>query len=127
MWGAIIGGIKELGSLWLKTKKAKAESQIAYNQQLAKTEADWDTYALQQAQYSWKDELIMMIWYAPLVVAWFEPERADKWVAWVADLPLFYQVGMFGIMAASFGLRWYFKQQNFKLPAKIKEQANANT
>ena len=115
MWLSVIGGIKELGSLWLKSKKAKAEAEIAFRMKLAQTEADWDVIAQQQAQYSWKDELITVIWFAPLVVVWFEPERATAWVQWVAELPYFYQFGMFGIMAASFGLRWYFKQQSFKI------------
>ena len=122
MWLSIISGIKTLGSLWLKQKQAKAEAEIAFRQQLAKTEADWDVIAQQQAQYSWKDEAITIIWYSPLVVAWFEPERAQSWVDWVAQLPYFYQFGMFGIMAASFGLRWYFKQQNFKVSSKKADQ-----
>ena len=119
MIASIISGIKELGSLWLSTKKAKAEAEIAFRHNLAQTEADWDTVAQQQAQYSWKDELITIIWFSPLIVAWFEPERANLWVDWVANLPYFYQFGIFGIMAASFGLRWYFKQQSFNV-SKIK-------
>lgn len=115
IWTALLSGIKELGSLWLQQKKAKAEAEIAFRQSLAKAEADWDNIALQQAQYSWKDELITFVWFSPLVVAWFYPERAESWVKWVGSLPFFYQMGIFGIMAASFGLRWYFKQQNFKV------------
>lgn len=111
----IIDGVVALAKLWFSTKKAKAEAEIAFRNKLAQAEADWDTVAQQQAQYSWKDELITVIWFSPLVVAWFEPERAQAWVDWVARLPYFYQFGMFGIMAASFGLRWYFKQQNFKV------------
>ena len=117
MWLSIISGVKELGSIWLKSRKAKAEAEIAFQNKLAQTEADWDVVAQQQAQYSWKDELITIIWYSPLVVAWFEPEKAMEWVEWVSKLPYFYQFGMFGIMAASFGLRWYFKQQSFKVKA----------
>ena len=115
MWLSIISGVKELGSIWLKSRKAKAEAEIAFQNKLAQTEADWDVVAQQQAQYSWKDELITIIWYSPLVVAWFEPEKAMEWVEWVSKLPYFYQFGMFGIMAASFGLRWYFKQQSFRV------------
>lgn len=115
IWSSIVLGIKELGALWLKKKKATAEAEIAFRNSLAKSEADWDVIAQQQAQYSWKDELITLIWFAPLVVAWFEPEEATRWVEWVSKLPYFYQFGMFGIMAASFGLRWYFKRENFKL------------
>lgn len=111
MWSSIILGLKELGSLWLKSHSAKVDADIALRRKRAESEVDWDTAAQLQAQYSWKDELITIIWFSPLVVAWFYPERARKWVDWVADLPHFYQIGMFGIIAASFGLRWFFKQQ----------------
>lgn len=121
MWLSIFSGLKTLCSLWLKQKQAKAEAEIAFRMKLAQAEADWDVIAQQQAQYSWKDELITIVWFSPLVMAWFEPERASAWVTWVAELPYFYQFGMFGIMAASFGLRWYFKQQSFKVS---KEKAN---
>jgi hypothetical protein len=122
MWLSILNGVKTLGSLWLRQKQAKAEAEINFRHKLAEIEADWDVVAQQQAQYSWKDELITIIWFAPLVVAWFEPERAGQWVNWVGELPYFYQFGMFGIMAASFGLRWYFKQQSFKISDKKASQ-----
>jgi hypothetical protein len=115
MWVAVISAVKELGSLWMMKKKAKAEAEITFQNNIAQHAADWDTVAQQQAQYSWKDELITVIWFSPLIVAWFEPERATEWVDWVGKLPYFYQFGIFGIMAASFGLRWYFKQQSFKI------------
>lgn len=115
MWSLVIGGIKELGGLWLKTKKAKAEAEIAFRNKLAQTEADWDTVAQQQAQYSWKDEFITFIWFSPLVMAWFDQERATAWVAWLEEMPEWWWFGCFGIMAATFGLRWYFKQQKFNV------------
>jgi hypothetical protein len=124
MWLSIIGGIKELGSLWLKGRKAKAEAEIAFRNKLAQTEADWDNIAQQQAQYSWKDEFITIIWFSPMVVAWFDPERASEWVTWVSKLPYFYQFGMFGIIAASFGLRWYFKQQSFTISKEKAQKQN---
>ncbi len=115
MWQALGIALKELGALWLKQRRAKAYAEISFQKQLAQAEADWDMVALQQSQYSWKDELIAIVWYSPLIVAWFDIQRANDWVAWVSELPLFYQVGMFGIMAAAFGLRWYFKREDFKV------------
>lgn len=115
MWGSVFKGLTNLCGLWFKTKQAKALAEIKFRQKLAESEADWDLVAQQQAANSWKDELITIVWFSPLIVAWFEPERADHWVQWVGDLPPFYQFGMFGIISASFGLRWFFKQQGFKL------------
>lgn len=118
MWGTVISAIGGLFKSWLETKKAKHEAEIQMHMQLAKAEADWDLVAQRQAQYSWKDEFITFVWFAPLIVAWFEPEKAKQWVLFVSELPYWYQFGMFGIIAASFGLRWYFKQQGFKIDGK---------
>lgn len=113
MWGLIIGGLTELAKGWFETKRAKQKAEAEYHAAALKGEQDYDLEAMKQARYSWKDELITLVWFAPLVVAWFEPAKAQAWIAFVAALPLFYQIGMFGIMAATFGLRWYFKRQNF--------------
>lgn len=118
MWSLVIGGITELARAWFDKKTKQQEAEAAYNMKAITGEQDWDMEAMRQARYSWKDELITIIWFAPLVVAWFDPDMAMAWVAFVSELPFWYQVGMFGIMAASFGLRWYFKQQAFKIPSK---------
>jgi hypothetical protein len=115
MWSAIISAVSTVFKGWVDVKKSKQEAEAAYHRQALKGEQDWDIKAMEAAKYSWKDELITLIWFAPLVVAWFDPDRAMKWIQFVSELPLFYQIGMFGIMAASFGLRWFFKQQGLKL------------
>ena len=120
MWTTIISGITTLVSTWFQTKKAKQEAEAEYHRKALQGEQDWDLEALRQARYSWKDELITIVWFAPLIIAWFDQERAMKWIDFVQELPFWYQIGMFGIMAASFGLRWYFKQQAFKVPENKK-------
>lgn len=114
-WITALGG---LFTSWIDAKKEKHKAEAALHMKLAQTEADWDLAAQRQAQYSWKDEFITFVWFAPLIVAWFDPEKAQDWVDFVTQLPVWYQFGMFGIIAASFGLRWYFKQQNFKVGGK---------
>jgi hypothetical protein len=115
MWSLIAGGIAEIFKSWVDLKKSKNQAESAYMQSLAKGEQDWDLEAQRASRYSWKDEFITIIWFAPLIMAWFDEERATKWVDFVSALPVWYQFGMFGIIAASFGLRWYFKAQNFKV------------
>lgn len=115
MWSVLINGAVELVNSWFETKKAKQQAEVKMHQQLANIEADWDLVAQQQAQYSLKDEFLTIVWCAPLIIAWFEPEKAQAWVDFVTELPMWYQFGLFGILSASFGLRWYFKQQNFKV------------
>lgn len=115
MWSAIINGVTGLVGQWFETKKAKQQAEAEYHRQALRGEQNWDLEAMKQARYSWKDEFITFVWFAPLVVAWFDPDKAMEWVQFVSELPYFYQVGMFGIIAASFGLRWFFKQQAFKV------------
>lgn len=118
MWPTIIGGLKSLAESWFETRKAKQEAEVSFQKQLANAEASWDIVALRMSQFSLKDEFITIIWYAPLVVAWFNPDKAMEWVTFVSQLPVFYQVGMFGIMSASFGLRWYFKRNGILVSRK---------
>lgn len=115
MWSVITQGISSVFTSWIDLKKSKNEAEASYNRQALTGEQDWDLEAQRQARYSWKDEFITIIWFAPLIAAWFDEDKAMRWVAFVAELPYWYQFGMFGIIAASFGLRWYFKQQGFKV------------
>ena len=115
MWSTVVSAVGTLFGGWVDLKKAKSEAEAQKHLSLAKLEADWDMEALRQSQYSWKDEFITIIWFAPFIVAWFDQERAMQWIDFVSGMPTWYQFGVFGILAASFGLRWYFKQQNFKV------------
>lgn len=120
MWSAVISGLSSLVKSWFDLKSAKNKAEAERAMALAKVEADWDIIALEQAKHSWKDEFITLVWFAPLIVAWFEQEKAMEWIRFVQQLPLFYQIGLFGIIAASFGLRWYFKQQGFNVAKDMK-------
>jgi len=115
MWALIIQSLSGLFTSWMDSKKAKHQAEANFQMKLSEQEATWDIIALRQSQYSWKDELITVIWFAPLIVAWFNPEKSMSWVNFVTQLPLWYQIVMFGIVAASFGLRWFFKSQNLKV------------
>ena len=115
IWNAIIGGIVELTKGWFETKREKQKAEAQYHANALKGEQDWDLEAMKQARYSWKDELITIVWFAPIVVAWWYPDKAQDWINFVSRLPMWYQIGVFGIMSASFGLRWFFKQQAFTL------------
>ena len=120
MWPVIVTGAVELVKSWFDAKKAKHQAEIRFQEKMGEMEATWDLVALRQAQFSWKDEFITLIIFAPLILWWFPELRDDaqSWVEFVGAMPYWYQFVMFGIIAATFGLRWYFKQQNFKLGGK---------
>lgn len=118
MWSLIFSGISEIFSSWINLKKSKNDAEAAYHAKALQGELDWDIEAQKQARYSWKDEFITIVWFAPLIMAWWDAERAQSWIDFVTGLPYWYQFGMFGIIAASFGLRWYFKSQSFSVLKK---------
>ena len=111
MWSVITQAIGGIFTSWVDLKKSKYNADSARYEADAKAERDWDQEALRQAQYSWKDELITIIMFAPLVVAWFNKDAAMAWVKFVTELPVWYQIILSGIVAASFGLRWLFKNK----------------
>ena len=111
MWSILAKAAGSIFGGWIDLKKAKYTAEAKRYEMQAQAEADWDQEALRQAQYSWKDELITIIIFAPLIVAWFDPNKAMEWVKFVSKMPLWYQLIMTGIVAASFGLRWLFKNK----------------
>ena len=111
MWGLIAKAAQGIFTSWVDLKKSKNEADAERYRSEAKAERDWDQEALRQAQYSWKDEFITLIMFSPLVVAWFDSERAMEWIKFVTGLPIWYQIIIAGIVAASFGLRWLFKNK----------------
>lgn len=117
IWNVIAGGVIELVKSWFDAKKAKHQAEIKFQEKLSEIEATWDLVALRQAQFSWKDEFITLVIFAPLVLWWFPGFREDAlaWVEFVGEMPYWYQFTMFGVIAATFGLRWYFKEQGFKV------------
>lgn len=120
MLSALASASSAIFGSWTDMKKSKYEAEAAYNRKVIEGEQEWDLEAQRNAKYSWKDEFIMMIWYSPLIIGWWDREAGTlmepmEWVDFVGQLPYWWQFGAFGIMAASFGLRWYFKSQNFKI------------
>jgi hypothetical protein len=120
MVSLILAAATSLFNGWVDVKKSKQKAEANRALRVIDGEFDYDIMAMEAAKTSWKDEMIMVIWYSPLVIGWYDNDTgalisAADWVEFVGKLPYWWQVGAFGIMAASFGLRWFFKQQNFKV------------
>ena len=118
MWLSLVGEVIK-GWVGMKTTKYKAAGERAMA--LAKVEADYDLEALRAQKDSWKDEVFLYVFLSPLVVAWFNPEKAMQWVDFVSALPAWFQFMLIGMMAAVFGLRWYVKNQNMKIVKGFKK------
>lgn len=53
---------------------------------------------------TWTDEFITLVWFSPLVVAWFNPDAATQWINAVLGQNPEYVAIVAGITAAVFGL-----------------------
>jgi len=117
IWSGVVSAVAGIAKSWIDSKKAKYEAEKTFQMKMAEMEATWDLIALRQAQYSLKDEIITIIIFFPLVAWWFPSLRpqALAWAEFVTTMPYWYQMVMFGIVAASFGLRWWFGKQGFKV------------
>jgi uncharacterized membrane protein len=105
-------------------EKARAKVEMAKNNQLI--EADWDARAQEQAKFSFKDEILMLVLFSPvgiLFVSAFMPEgfqiRIIEGVNALDQFPTWYVVLLIGITASVFGLRWLVTPVVKKLNKKI--------
>jgi len=52
---------------------------------------------------SWTDEIIALVWFSPMMVAWISPDNAKAWIGTVTADPEYYGMLVL-ITAAVFGL-----------------------
>ncbi len=116
----IISGATKLGSAWVESKTVTMKADAEYRSQRSKESNNWDLAALEASKTSWKDELISVVWFSPLVVAWFDQEKAQAWVDFIIQLPHEWWLITSGIIAAVFGLRWMFDRRATKIVSKDK-------
>lgn len=114
----------------LEIEKIKAEASVEAARSLAQTEAEYDNLAQRQMQFSWKDEYLTLVFTAPFILSFaapfvelfagvnIAPAIKEAW-AQVALAPPWYQATVIGIIAATFGLRWLFKNMAMKKVEKI--------
>lgn len=106
--GSIVGGVVE-------TRKAKAEqklTQIKAETEIKKKqiagEIDWDVEAIKQADDSWKDEWLTLLFSIPLILAFCGDWGRDIVFAGFEALrqaPDWYKYTLGLIVSASFGIR----------------------
>lgn len=109
----------------LQIKKIKAIAEVERAKSLAQVEAEYDTAAQHNMRYTWKDEYLVLTVSAPVLLTFFTPylsllldrdltpQLAEAW-SLLAGVPEWYQVIYIGIIIATFGLRWLFKEKQLK-------------
>ena len=130
----ILGSLIEIGGTWLKGKqeetKAKAEAklvEITADSDIKKAKAiaairaaetgqqqdfDLDRIAMEQMGKSWKDELVLIIFLAPMVMA-FIPGMDKYSLAGfevIKQMPEWYQYIIIGMVVVIYGMRGMVKQ-----------------
>jgi len=114
--------VASLATTWFegqqKKTEAKALAEVALKEaeaevfkRKATSESDWDLLAQRNAENSWKDEYLLIVFSIPFLMAFIEPlqpyvqagfEILDKTPEWYR-----YSLGV--MVAASFGVRSYLK------------------
>ncbi|QPI17709.1 hypothetical protein vBAmePR8F_gp49 [Alteromonas phage vB_AmeP_R8W] len=92
-----------------KATEQQAKAQRAIDMQVSSD--NYDTAALKAMQFTLKDEYLLITLTAPIWYGLFDPGGATEWVVFISALPLWYQVLLGGIVASTFGLRWWFKKE----------------
>lgn len=129
----IIDGLAKLGSTWLEGRNAvaKAETEakmveIQANADIHKAKAlsatrmaeagqaqdyDLDRIAMEQMSSSWKDEILMIIFLVPMVMA-FVPGMESYALAGfgvISKMPEWYQYVIIGMVVVVYGMRGMVK------------------
>ena len=117
MWFSAIKLAVQAGSHIYKnrqqTKMLMSDAQKRHAEKMAKGEADYQGKLLEARQSDWKDEFILILLSAPIVMlAWAvwseDPSAMDKmklFFQYFSDLPFWYQTIFVGVIASVYGLK----------------------
>ena len=105
--GPIIEAVGGLGTQYLKNRAEVKQATHERKVQVIKGEQTWEEQAMKNAQTSWKDEWLTLLFSIPLIGA-FIPSLVPHVQAGfeaLATMPDWYQYTLSVIVAASFGVR----------------------
>ena len=126
MINAIVTAVSGIAGSYMETRKVKAKAkaeieaakvkaQITQIAKRAESETDYDLEALRQTQYSWKDEVALVVILSPFVgsfLPWTQDYVAQGWVHLSEHAPEWYSYTFMAAIAASMGIRWAVAQFN---------------
>lgn len=105
----------DLAANWLGRRAEKANAKHERELRQINGEIGLDTMSAEDMRHSWKDEWLTIIFTVPMVVVFYgavadDPaiiNRITLAVQTITELPEWYVHIMYGIVAASFGLRTF--------------------
>ena len=115
MWQLLIEPLTGLAKDWFKRRADKAEAKHERELRKINGEIGLDTMSAEDMRHSWKDEWLTIIFTVPMVVVFYGAiadypaiiSRITLAVHTITELPEWYVHIMYGIVAASFGLRTF--------------------
>lgn len=124
IWSAITNVIGGVAGTYMETRQikatakakietAKVEAEVKRIELSATTERDYDLEALRQTQYSYKDEVALVVVLAPFVgsfLPWTQDTVAEGWRHLSEHAPDWYTYAFLGAIGASMGIRWAVSQ-----------------
>lgn len=129
----IIDGITKLGSTWLEGKNAEAQAiadaklvEIQANADIFKAKAlsatklaeagqaqdyDLDRIAMEQMGKSWKDEVLLIVFLTPMIMAFIPGMESYALAGFevMAKMPEWYQYVIIGMVVVIYGMRGMVK------------------
>tara|TARA_B100001093_G_scaffold316218_2_gene301701 strand:+ start:796 stop:1185 length:390 start_codon:yes stop_codon:yes gene_type:complete len=111
--GQYMEGRKIKAQAKAEIETAKVKAQISQIERQASAEVDYDLEAMRQTQYSWKDEVALVVILAPFVgsfLPWTQDYVAQGWIHLNAHAPEWYSYMFMASIAASMGIRWAVSQ-----------------
>ena len=119
---SILTQVASFASTWFEGQQKKTEAKALAEAAMENAKAevfkrkslsdqDWDFTALNQAETSWKDEYLLILYSIPFVMAFIPPLQpyVQQGFVILETTPDWYKAGMALILAASFGMRSYVK------------------
>jgi len=116
----------ELLKIEFEAKKAKANAVLELAKKGQQMDYDLDKIAMQNMTKSWKDELVLIVFLTPMLMA-FYPATADYALAGfdiIAQMPQWYVAIIIGMVVVIYGLRGLLKaylQKGFSLKKESTE------
>jgi len=119
-------------------ERIRAEGEREAAMALAETEAQYDNIAQRNMKTTWKDEYLVLVFTAPMIVSFLipfihvfwgidlTPQLRQSW-ALISSAPAWYQYTVWGIVIATFGLRWAVNHVKGKIIREGKANEHTST